>query len=407
MSSVLTFIGWVVSSLLFVGALAIFQANRSIGLVILLILCGILFLPPLYKKTQKWEADGSTWNILSRLGLLLLIPAFLAPWISKQDLSLLQRFRNPFLATPLPRTSPKPTVVASANSAPSPITVSGAPLPILNPLELKQGQTYITPGQLSLLPSNDPNNVVTNIKQMQIIPPSGIFQVLATDPQKDQLWYQVSAFDQAKRPIGNGWISSKKLAQELAATSPTVIPSAVPSAIQSGFPSPQPSSSLAAILAKMPSPAASGSPQVLPSSLEPPTSLTTPAKSKSSRPGTNTPQISATPPLGKSANLSTTDNLAFKLPSKVIATNAKPGSPEHRVSIEAMTNGSRVVIETTDPNISSEQCKALVKTYMSKAKGKGEIIVYKPNPKPPWKGRVLAFCINELDDKGTVVKDFW
>ncbi len=402
MSSILTFIGWVVSSLLFVGALAIFQVNRSIGLVILLVLCGVLFFPPLYKKTQKWEKDGSTWNILSRLGLLLLIPAFLAPWISKQDLSLLQQFRNPFAATPLPRTSPKPTVVTSTNSSPSPVTVNGMPLPILNPLELKQGQTYITAGQLSLLPSNDPNNVVANIKQMQIIPPGGIFQVLATDPQKDQLWYQVSAFDQAKRPVGNGWISSKKLAKELAATSPTVIPSTLPPAIQSSFPSPQPSSSLAAILAKMPSPAVSGSPQVAPSSLEPPTSLTAPAKS--SRSGPNTPQI--TPPLGKSTNLSTPNNLAFKLPSKVI-TNTKSGSPEHRVSIEPMTNGSRVVIEATDPSISSEQCKALVKTYMSKAKGKGEIIVYKPNPKPPWKGRVLAFCINELDEKGTVIKDFW
>jgi hypothetical protein len=407
MSSVLTFIGWVLSSLLFVGALAILQVNRSIGLAILLILCGILFFPPLYKKTQKWEADGSTWNILSRLGLLLLIPAFLAPWISKQDLSLLQRFRNPFAATPLPRTSPTPTVIASANSSPSPVTVSGTPLPILNPLELKQGQTYVTSGQLSLLPSNDPNNVVANIKQMQLIPPGGLFQVLATDPQKDQLWYRVAAFDQAKRPVGNGWISSKKLTQELAAAAPTLIPTAVPSAIQSGFPSPQPSSSLAAILAKMPpNPAASGSPQVVPSSLEPPTSLTNP--SKSSQPvGTNTPKISETPPLSKSANLSTPANLAFKLPSKVIATNTKPGSLAHRVSIEPMPNGSRVVIETTDPNISSDQCKALVKTYMAKANGKGEIIVYKPNPKPPWKGRVLAFCVNTLDEKGTVMKDFW
>jgi hypothetical protein len=406
MSSVLTFIGWVLSSLLFVGALAIFQVNRSIGLVILLILCGILFFPPLYTKTQKWETDGSTWNILSRLGLLLLIPAFLAPWISRQDLSLLQRFRNPFAATPLPRTSPKPTVLASANSAPSPLTLGGVPLPILNPLELKKGQTYITPGQLSLLPSNDPNNVVANIQQMQIIPPNGIFQVLATDLQKDQLWYQVVAFDQQKQPIGNGWISSKKLTQELAATSPTLIPSMVPSAIPSGFPSPQPSSSLTAILAKMPSPAASGSPLVSPSSLEPPTSLTTPAKSSRSG-GTNTPKISGTSPLGKSTNLPPAINSAFKLPSQVIGTNAKSGSPEHRVSIEPMTNGSRVVIETTDPNISSEQCKALVKTYMAKAKGTGEIVVYKPNPKPPWNGRVLAFCFNKLDEKGTVLNNFW
>jgi hypothetical protein len=245
--------------------------------------------------------------------------------------------------------------------------------------------------------------VVGNINQMQIIPPGGMFQVLATDPQKDQPWYKVAAFDQQKRPVGSGWISSKKLTQELAAAAPTLIPSMVPSAMQSGFPSPQPSSSLAAILAKMPSPAAAGSSQVLPSSLEPSTSLTTSAQSGKNNP----PKVSGTPPLGKSAKLSTPANLAFTLPSKVIAANSKPGSPAHRVIVEPMTNGSRVVIETTDPNISSEQCKALVKTYMAKANGKGEIIVYKPNPKPPWKGRVLAFCVNELDDKGTVMKDFW
>ena len=404
MSSVLTFIGWVLSSLLFVGALAIFQANRSIGLVILLILCGILFLPPLYKKTQKWETDGSIWNILSRLGLLLLIPAFLAPWISKQDLSLLQRFRNPFMATPLPRTSPKATV--AANPSPSSVTVSGAPLPILNPLELKKGQTYVTTGQLPLLPSNDPNNMVANINKMQLIPPGGIFQVLATDPQKDQLWYQVAAFDQAKRPVGNGWISSKKLAQELSSTSPTLIPSTVPSAIQSGVPSPQQSSSLTAILAKMPSPASSGSPQVLPSSLEPSTSSTTPTRSFRSA-ANNPTKIAGTEPFSKSANLPKSVDSAFKLPSTVMSTNVKSGVPNHRVSSETMANGSRIVIETTDPNISAEQCRALVKTYMSKAKGRGEIIVYKPNPKPPWKGRVLAFCVNELDEKGTVIKDFW
>ncbi len=318
MCNILTFLGWGLSSLLFVGALALFQANRSMGLVLVLILWGILCLPPLYKITRKWEADGSIWNILSRLGLLLLIPAFLAPWISKKDLSLYQRVGNPFAAETAPRSTLKPTMMASGSSSPPPVTVSGDPAFTLPPL--------------------------------------------------------------------------------------------VPSAIQSGFPTPQPSSSLAAILARMPSPPVSasspGSPQILPSSLEPPTtSLTT---AKSSRLGTTiTPQISIAPPRPKSPQPSTAITQILKPPSKVIATNSKSGSPSHRVISEPMVNGSRIVIETDDPNVSREQCKALVKTYMARAKGTGEIVVYKPNPKPPWNGRVLAFCFNKLDEKGTVVNDFW
>lgn len=402
MSNVLTFIGWVLSSLLFVGALAMLQANRSIGLVIMLVLFGILCLPPLFKITKKWESDGSAWNILSRVGLLLLIPAFLAPWISKPDLSMVQKLRNPFAIDSSPRNRPTPTISASADSSPSPspVNIVAVPLPILNPLELKKDQTYIAAGQLSLLPSNNPDDVVANINKMQLIPPGGTFQVIATYPQKDQLWYQVAAFDQAKRPVGKGWISSKKLARELAAASPTLVPSTTPSAIATGAPSPQPTSSLSAILAKMPSPAST--PQASPSSLEPSTSPSTPGQSARST-APNSAKKSGTIPSGLPKPVDTT----FKLPSTVMSTNAKLGSPAHRVSSEPMPNGSRIVIETTDPNISAEQCKALVKTYMSRAKGQGEIIVYKPNPKPPWKGRVLAFCINTLDDKGTVVKDFW
>jgi hypothetical protein len=390
---VLTFLGWGLSSLLFVTAtFAFMQDEPPIALGIVFILWGILCLPPLYTLTQRLETYGSAWNVLSRLGLALLIPAFLAPWIAPKDLSFYQRVRNPFEMgqdVPVPRATPQPTATKDAKATPSPtpaVIVSGTPLPVLKAQDLKKGQTYIVADQTYLMATNTSTDVVADIQQMKLIPKGGLFKVLETVDKENKRWYQVAAFDKEKKQIGSGWINSLTLAEEVAASSPLMIPSA----IQSGMPTPSPSSSIAAIIANAQG-AASASPTA--TSLDAPAATTSPKPSPSSK-TTPQPSASVVKPL--------------KSPSEILgAVKSKSVSPGHRVSTEPMTNGSRIIIETEDPNISRDQCMALVKTYMAKAGGKGQIVVYKPNPKPPWNGRVLAFCFNDLDDKGTVMNDFY
>jgi hypothetical protein len=386
MSSVLTFVGWGLSSLLFVGAAALLQANQ-IGWAVILLLWGILFLPPLYKITQRWEPFSSTWNILSRLGLILLIPAFLAPLIGKKDTTAFTRgLRNPFAVEQSPRSTPRPSALASAN--PVPINIS-SPVPVLNPLDLKVGQAYVTASDIPLMPASNPTNA--QINQLQLIPIGGVFQVLGTEQQRNQLWYQVAAFDQERKLVGNGWINSTKVSNGAVPTTAGTVPSSILGAAPK-IPGAQPTpSSLAAptvsVLKSSPTPAAQPNPQV--------TVAKSPVKSPF-KSLDNSPATATRPP-------------AIKAPSKSLAANSKPGAPKHRVSSEPIVNGngSRIVIETDDPNISQEQCKALVQSYKGKAAGKGQIVVYKPYPQPPWSGRVLAFCFNDLDPKGTVINRFY
>ncbi len=389
MSSVLTFVGWVLSSSLFVGAAALLQANR-IGWALILFLWGILFLPPLYKITQRWEPFSSTWNILSRLGLILLIPAFLAPLTGRKDTAAFTRgLRNPFVAEQSARRTPQPTPSVNASSAPLNLS---SPSPITNPLDLKIGQAYIAAGEISLMPSNDPT--VDQINQLQLIPSGGVFQVLSAAQQRNQLWYQVAAFNQERKPVGNGWINGTKLSNGAVPTTAGIVPSSIlsPTPTLTKIPGAQPTpSSLAAptvsVFKSPPLQAAQPNPQV--TVAKPPVKSPSQSLDNSSTTATRPP--------------------ALKAPSKSLATSSKPGAPQHRVSSEPIVNGngSRIVIETDDPNISQEQCKALVQSYKGKAAGKGQIVVYKPYPQPPWSGRVLAFCFNDLDPKGTVINRFY
>jgi hypothetical protein len=386
---VMTFLGWVLSSaLLMIGTFALVQDNPPIALALVVILWGILCLPPLYELTQKLEPYGWTWNLVSRLGAALLIPAFLAPWISPKDLSFYERIQNPFVITKdsTPRSvTPQPTLTASsaASASPAPVTVSASPLPILKALELQKDQTYVVSEQTSLMASNSPTDIVADIQQMKLIPKGGVFKVLEKAVKTDKIWYQVAAFDQSRIPVGTGWINSTTLVEEVATATPTLVPSAV----QSGLPSPEVASSLAAIIAKA---------QGL-SSAPPSPSLDAPAVSAK-------PQISTSPNIAKTPQPSLAAGKPLISPSKVLPNLAVP---PHRVSTEVMADGSRIVIETDDAMISRDQCKALVKTYLAKAGGKGQIVVYKPNPKPPWNGRVLAFCFDDLDNKGTVINGFY
>ncbi len=385
---VMTFLGWGLSSALFViGTFALVQDEPPIALAIVFILWGILCLPPLYELTQRLEKYGWTWNAMARLGLALLIPAFLAPGISQKDLSFYQRVPNPFVTTPELSVSPvipKSPITESATPSSAPVTLSGSPLPILKALELKNGQIYVVSDQTSLMASNNPTDIVADIQQMKLIPKGGIFKILKTDIQKDKQWYQVAAFDAAKTPIGNGWINSATLAEEIVVASSTPIPSA----IQSLLPSPQVSSSIAAVIARAQASAAASAPNTSP------TASLSPLAPRASA----SPVISAAP---------TQAPLPLNSPSKVLPNNSKTNFPAHRVSTEPMVDGSRVIIETEDPSISREQCIALVQTYLAKAGGKGQVVVYKPNPKPPWNGRVLAFCFNDLNEKGTIINSFY
>lgn len=80
--------------------------------------------------------------------------------------------------------------------------------------------------------------------------------------------------------------------------------------------------------------------------------------------------------------------------------------PAHTIKEAVLAPGSnRVEIASSDPQLSRSDCEALVNNYLDRAGKAGQVSVQKPNPKPPWNGKMLPFCVNNLDGKGTSFND--
>lgn len=89
--------------------------------------------------------------------------------------------------------------------------VGKSPFPSLNPLELEIGQAYVVSKQTPLMPFHSPADPIAAIQQMKQIPKGGGFKVLEVYKEKNNPWYNVTAFDQSTEEIGTGWINSTAL----------------------------------------------------------------------------------------------------------------------------------------------------------------------------------------------------
>lgn len=81
--------------------------------------------------------------------------------------------------------------------------------------------------------------------------------------------------------------------------------------------------------------------------------------------------------------------------------------PPHTVSKSDLAGGSRIQIDTNNPNLNHDECSALIEAYINEAGAKGQVVVQKPGSQTTWKGALLPFCVNNIDGKGTAFNDYY
>lgn len=81
--------------------------------------------------------------------------------------------------------------------------------------------------------------------------------------------------------------------------------------------------------------------------------------------------------------------------------------PPHQMSETSLGNGKRIQIDAKNPQLSHDECSRLAEKYATAAGQGGQVVVQKPNPSAPWNGKLLPFCIDNLDGKGVSFNDFY
>ncbi len=79
--------------------------------------------------------------------------------------------------------------------------------------------------------------------------------------------------------------------------------------------------------------------------------------------------------------------------------------PTHKIIREKIFDGQYIEIDTGDPNLSRDECVAIAAKYLDEAGTDGQVVVKKPNPKPPWSGKPAPFCADNNDGEGTFFND--
>ncbi len=80
--------------------------------------------------------------------------------------------------------------------------------------------------------------------------------------------------------------------------------------------------------------------------------------------------------------------------------------PAHTIAsrVSLGNNSERIQIDSSDPQLSREDCSKIANKYQPSA---GQVSVHKPNPKPPYNGKMLPFCVNNVDGKGVSFNDYF
>jgi hypothetical protein len=84
------------------------------------------------------------------------------------------------------------------------------------------------------------------------------------------------------------------------------------------------------------------------------------------------------------------------------------GLPAHTVSQSPLSgNSNRVQVTSNDPQLTREQCSDLARNYAPSARPGGQVVVQKPNPNPPWNGKMLPFCVDNMEGEGLTFNDVY
>ena len=84
----------------------------------------------------------------------------------------------------------------------------------------------------------------------------------------------------------------------------------------------------------------------------------------------------------------------------------EPTLPPHTATKTPLGRASRVEVNSTDPNLTRDDCVALSTHYSPYAAGGGgQVVIQKPNPNPPWNGMLIPFCVDNMGSEGVVFSD--
>lgn len=84
----------------------------------------------------------------------------------------------------------------------------------------------------------------------------------------------------------------------------------------------------------------------------------------------------------------------------------QPALPAHTASQAPLGNAKRVEVDATDPALTRDDCVRLATYYAPYAAGGGgQVVVQKPNPSAPWNGRLMPFCVDNMDGSSMVWGD--
>lgn len=81
--------------------------------------------------------------------------------------------------------------------------------------------------------------------------------------------------------------------------------------------------------------------------------------------------------------------------------------PPHTISESSLGSGKRIQVDSNDPQLSRDDCLKLANNYAPSAGQGGQVFVQKPNPKSPYNGKLLPFCVDNLDGQGVTFNDFY
>lgn len=81
--------------------------------------------------------------------------------------------------------------------------------------------------------------------------------------------------------------------------------------------------------------------------------------------------------------------------------------PSHKVVHTPLAGDSNTVRVTASAQLTREECELLIEKYKPLAKLGGQVVVEKPNPNSPWNGKILPFCVNNMDGASTSFNDFY
>ncbi len=87
---------------------------------------------------------------------------------------------------------------------------------------------------------------------------------------------------------------------------------------------------------------------------------------------------------------------------------SKANLPEHRVVSNtdistANMKRRRIEIHVRNPNLTKDECRALINAYKNEAGPEGQVSVRKPDNE----GQLLPWCVDNMDGRSIIFNDFY